>query len=244
MHAGDVLGVGEPDPQRDGHSPVAALHDVAVVPEALHQRLPRVRDPFGVPAGLPGRAGEAMAGHGGDDHVERVGGAATVRDRVGQRTDDVHELHDGGGPAVGEDHRRRVHFRRADVQEVHLRAIDVGEELRELVEPRLGGAPVVARAPVLGQFLEIAERHAAAPAGAGHLVGPAGGRQPLVQVIELGLRDVDLEGTHRAPLFSLCQERPPGPAQARTGPSPAAGCPGSSAPSARLPARQPGGRRR
>src|SRR5579859_3941331 len=89
---------------------------------------------------------------------------------------------------------------------MHLHAVDLGQEVRELVHPRLGGAPVEAGAPVLGELLDVAQRRAAAPAHAGHLVGPAGGREPLLQVIELRLRDVDLELAHRAPLQSRVVE--------------------------------------
>ena len=54
-------------------------------------------------------------------------------------------------------------------------------------------APVVARPPVLGQLLQVVERHAAAPADAGQLVGPAGAGEPIAQVVEVGLGDVDPE---------------------------------------------------
>ena len=52
-----------------------------------------------------------------------------------------------------------------DVQEVDALAVDLGGELWVLVEPRLGGAPVVLRAPVLGQLLSgsPAERRGSTP---------------------------------------------------------------------------------
>ena len=48
-------------------------------------------------------------------------------------------------------------------------------------------APVVARAPVLGQLLDVVERHAVAPPDAGQLVGPAGAGEPVAQVVQVGL---------------------------------------------------------
>ena len=41
--------------------------------------------------------------------------------------------------------------------------------------------------------LSVAQRDAVVPAGAGRLVGPAGPGQPVSQVVEVGLRDIDAE---------------------------------------------------
>src|ERR1700733_12224345 len=90
---------------------------------------------------------------------------------------------------------------------MHRHAVNLSEEVRELVHPRLGGAPVEAGTPVLGQLLDVVQRSAAAPADAGHLIGPAGGRESLLQVIELRLGYVDLEGTHQAPLSWISGRR-------------------------------------
>ena len=46
---------------------------------------------------------------------------------------------------------------------------------------------------MLGQLPDVAERDAVVPADAGQLVGPAGAGQPVVQVVQVGLRDVDAE---------------------------------------------------
>src|SRR5262249_1182134 len=68
-----------------------------------------------------------------------------------------------------------------------------GGELGELVQAGLVLAPVVGRPPVLGELLQVAEGHPAGPADARQLVGPAGARQPVPQVVELCLGDVDRE---------------------------------------------------
>ena len=149
-------------------------------------------------------------------------GVAAVGARVGERADDVQELHDRAGPTVGQDQGQGVGFRGADVREVDVGPVDGGGELRELVEPGLLLAPVVAVGPVGGQLLEVTEGDAAGPPDAGQLVGPAGAVQPVAQVVQVGLGDVDPErpdrgvrgvgGGHRsAPLLvSWCGVADPG----------------------------------
>jgi hypothetical protein len=78
--------------------------------------------------------------------------------RVDQRLDEVEELCDGAREAVRDQQRLGIGLVGFDVQEVDALAVDLGGELRVLVEPRLLGAPVVPRAPVLGELLEVAQR--------------------------------------------------------------------------------------
>jgi hypothetical protein len=61
---------------------------------------------------------------------------AAVSGRVGER------------PAVGDDQWQRRGLRGANVQEVHVLAVDGGRELGVLVELRFVLAPVIAIAPV------------------------------------------------------------------------------------------------
>ena len=79
------------------------------------------------------------------------------------------------------------------MQEVHVLAVDDGGELGELVQPGLLGPPVVLGAPVGGQVVQVAKRYPGFPAGAGQLVGPAGAGEPVSQVVQVGLGDVDPE---------------------------------------------------
>ena len=72
-----------------------------------------------------------------------------------------------------EDQRQRVGLGRADVQEVDRLTVDLGDELRQFVQPRLVGAPVEAVGPVGGQALEMVERDAAAPTVARRSLRPA-----------------------------------------------------------------------
>jgi hypothetical protein len=194
-----VIGVGEADAQGDGRAPVTALREVAVVAEAAHQLGPGPRDPPGVPARVARMRREPEPGDGRDDQVEGVARRTAVPDRVGQRLDHVEELGAGAGPAVGEQQRCRVRLGGAHVQEVHGRAVDLGGELRVPVEPGLVHTPVVAGSPVVGQFPQVADGHAPAPAGVRELAGPAGGGDPPVQVVQVVLCDVDVERVHHLP---------------------------------------------
>ena len=78
-----------------------------------------------------------------------------------------------------------------DVQEVDALAIYFRRELRIGVELRLGCAPVVLSAPVIGEFPHGVQRYAALPPHAGQLARPPGAGQPVVQMVEVGLGDLD-----------------------------------------------------
>ena len=79
------------------------------------------------------------------------------------------------------------------MDEVHPRAVDLGDEVVEGVEHRLGAPPVVLVAPVLDELGEVAALGAVVPPGVGQLLREAGARQPLAQVVEVGVGDRDGE---------------------------------------------------
>ena len=64
------------------------------------------------------------------------------------------------------------------------------------IERGLLRAPVESVPPVLRQASQVVDRNAPAPAGAFQLARPAGVRQPLAQVVEIRLRNLDAEGFH------------------------------------------------
>src|SRR6202035_1866938 len=129
-----------------------------------------------------------------DDQVERVGGVAAVRGRVGERADQAGELHDRARPAVQEQQGGGAGLGGADVQEVQLGTVDGGHELGIGVQGRLVGPPVVAGGPVGGQLAQVGGGDAAFPAGTGQVAGPPGPGQALAEVVDLGLRDADAVG--------------------------------------------------
>ncbi len=138
------VGIGVREPDGDARAPVAAGDQVALVAERAHQRVERVRaldDPGARPAR---REREAVARQRGDDHP-RV---------LAQQRQDAVELPHAARPAVQEQQRRAV----AVGEEVHV----AGDELLEAVQRRLGRAPVVAVAPVRGQFARGGEPRARA----------------------------------------------------------------------------------
>ena len=161
----------------DLRAPVAALRDVPrrsrVARISWIQASAMWTGSQPVVVGLPG---EAVSGHRRDHDVERVRGVAAVRGRVGERADDVQHLDDRARPAVRDDHRQRVLVRRPDVDEVDVEAVDLGQELREGVQPRLEPAEVVVVAPVAGELLHRRQLHALRRVGDGLLLGPARGR--------------------------------------------------------------------
>src|SRR5215218_3990714 len=206
MYAYHMLGVEASLLGSNNRAGVVTVRTVAVVAEPTHQLGPRLRGALRVPARLGGRTGETEPRKGRDDHVERVGRVPAVSVRVGERTDEAKVLNHRVRPAVGEDQRRGVGLGGADVQEVDVLAVDGSGELRVGVQLRFPFAPVVAGLPVLNQVLDVVERYAVlptrrdrtrldrVPARLGRkLVGPAGTRQPVGQVVEIGLGDVDPE---------------------------------------------------
>src|SRR5205823_1826851 len=113
--------------------------------------------------------------------------------RIDKRAEDLQELDHRTRPAVRQQQRQRASMRRADVQEVDSQAVDLGAELRDVVEPRLQSPPVVAGAPVVAEFLDIRERHPLRPIGDRLALGPASPPEPVAQVVELRLGNLDTE---------------------------------------------------
>ncbi len=202
-HHGVKVNRGEPGrthrAQRRRHrrSPVTALGDVALVAEPAHQFRPHFGDARDVAAGAGRLVGKAVAGQRGRDDVERVRGRAAVRDRVGERTDDLVELDHRAGPTVRHDQRHRARVRRAHVQEVNAQPVDLGAVLAERVQHRLAAAPVVIGAPVVDECAHAVERCALRPVVDRLAIGPARGGEPAAKVVEIGFADVQREGMDR-----------------------------------------------
>ena len=83
-----------------------------------------------------------------------------MRRGIGQRIDDLHLLDDRAGPSVRDDERQRIFMFRANVNEVNVQPIDLGDELRQGVQFRLALAPVVFRRPIARELLNRRELHA------------------------------------------------------------------------------------
>jgi hypothetical protein len=116
---------------------------------------------------------------------------------VGQRADHVQHLDDGTRPAVGDDERQSVLLGRPHVDEVDVEAVDLGQELREGVEPRFEPPEVVFVGPVPDELTHRGQRHPLREVGDGLLLGPAGSQEPAAKIVDGILRDVDIERADR-----------------------------------------------
>src|SRR5262245_34798674 len=77
------------------------------------------------------------------------------------------------------------------MKEMDVLPIYVSRELVVFVEPGLPGTPVVASSPVLHQPAHLGEGDAVVQARSWQLIGPSGTSEPLAQVVQLGLRNLD-----------------------------------------------------
>jgi hypothetical protein len=80
------------------------------------------------------------------------------------------------------------------VDEVQVDPLELDPVLVEGVELRFLRPPVEPVAPVLDEALHVGEIGAQAPVGAGHLVGKAGAREALPEILEDLVGDVEREG--------------------------------------------------
>jgi len=127
-------------------------------------------------------------------HVEGIRCAAAMGGRIDQRVDDLQLLDDRPGPAVRNDQRQRVLVLRADVNEVDVQSVDLGDEVGIGVQLRLDLAPVVLIRPVAHELLNGRERHALRIVADGFALGEAGRQESGAQIGEVCLGNVDAEG--------------------------------------------------
>src|SRR5215216_447916 len=126
--------------------------------------------------------------------MERVRCARAMSRWIGQWLDDLQLLDDRAGPSVQDDERQRIFMLRADVDEVDVQPVDLGYEVRQSLQFRLALAPVVLVVPVARERLHRRQLHALRGILDGLLLGPARRRDTRPQVLELRLRDADVEG--------------------------------------------------
>ena len=155
------------------------------VAEALHQLCPGSAHPLGAPTGARRLPREPVARHRRNHEMECVRGARAVRRGIGQSIDDLQLLDDRARPTVIDDERQRVFVLRANVDEVDVESVDLGDELRERVQLRLARAQVVVRAPVASERLRGCERHALGLIRDGLLLGPARRPQAPPKVVKI-----------------------------------------------------------
>src|SRR5262245_36515564 len=103
-------------------SPVAAVCSVSRIAKAAHQLHPYAGDPFRVIASFPWLARKAETWHRGDDNIKTVFDATTIRNRIGERTDDFFVLDDRAGPPVKQQYRHRARILRPLMDEMNIDA--------------------------------------------------------------------------------------------------------------------------
>src|ERR671913_1388070 len=141
--------------------------------------------------------------------MESVRCARAMCRRIRQGIDDLQLLDDRARPSVRDDERQRIFMFRANVNEMNVEAIDLGDEVREGLQFLLALAPVVLLRPVARERLHRREPRALRLIFDGLLFGPARRRDAPPKVVEVLFRNVDLEGAylrmglHR--LYSSCR---------------------------------------
>ena len=100
-------------------------------------------------------------------------GLPTMGHRIGERADDIHELDDRSRPAVRHDQRTGVRLRRADMHEMDIHSVNLGQVMGILVERILAAFPVIAGPPVIDDGLDVIKRNALRPVIDRFRIGPA-----------------------------------------------------------------------
>src|SRR5439155_24767625 len=92
--------------------------------------------------------------------MEGVRCAPAVRSGIGKRIDNFMWFEHRARPSMGDDERQRIFMFRADMNEMNIQSIDLGDEVRHGIQPRFTLAPVVMRLPVAQKLLNGLERYA------------------------------------------------------------------------------------
>lgn len=114
-----------------------------------------------------------------------------MRRRVGEKREHLQLFEERARPPVGQHDRQGVGAVAPDVNEVDAQPADLGLIVRQRVQPRFLGVPVEPRAPVLCQLADVVEVGPVVPAGAVDRVRPPGSREPITQVVEDVVFDMD-----------------------------------------------------
>src|SRR5215208_2714676 len=115
--------------------------------------------------------------------MKRVDCARAMCRRIGKWIDDLQLLDDRAGPSVTDDERQRIFMVRANVDEMNVEAIDLGDEVRQGLQSLLALAPVVLGLPVALECLHRRELRALRLIVDGLLFGPARRRDAPPKVV-------------------------------------------------------------
>src|SRR5215207_329674 len=108
--------------------------------------------------------------------MERIRCARAMCCGIGKWLDDLQLLNDRARPAMRDDERQRIFMFRTNVDEMDVQPIDLGDEVRQSLQPRLAVAPVVLCRPIARERLHRRQPRAATPHNSrGHALPCCGG---------------------------------------------------------------------
>jgi hypothetical protein len=196
VNAEQLVALGVCESADDVAAPVAALSGESRITEDLgHQSREEIGHLDDAKTPLAWLEREREAGkRRGDDREEGVRWVTAEPRRIGEPWDELVQLPHGSRPAMDEEERKWV---RADpwlVDEVEVDPVERHPELSERVQLRLLRPPVEAVSPALRQAPHEREARAVLPPRPGDLVGPPGARQPLPQVVQHVVVDIETVG--------------------------------------------------
>ena len=102
-----------------------------------------------------------------------------------------------------DDERQRILMLRTNVNEMNVEPIDLGDELRQRVEPRLHFAPIVFCRPIVRELLNGRELYALRCVRDGFLLRPDRRIDASAQIDKRLFRKVDAEWTDRLVLVTV-----------------------------------------
>src|SRR3954447_10547339 len=92
--------------------------------------------------------------------MERIRGARAMCRGIGQWIDELELLDDRAGPPVADEERQRILMFRTNMNEMNIEPIDLGDEVRQILQSLLALAPVVLRRPIGRECLHRRELYA------------------------------------------------------------------------------------
>jgi hypothetical protein len=99
---------------------------------------------------------------------------------------------------MGYDDREGIGMFGADMNEVDVDAVDVGDELRKSIHPRFDLAPVVGRPPIVDEGLELRQRDTLGLIGNSLAIRPSRRQNAPPKLDKVLLRHGNVEGVNCA----------------------------------------------
>ena len=126
--------------------------------------------------------------------MKGVTSLSAMGDGIRQRTDDIAELEHRSWPAMRHQQGHRIGLGGAHMQKVDTQPVDLGAVLAQAVEYGLAPSPVVVVSPMVDQGPHLGQWGALAGVVHRFCIRPPSARQAIVEIGQLGLRDVQCEG--------------------------------------------------